>query len=30
MPQAGDLESAAVEAATGSHAPIALTIDKVD
>jgi cytochrome c-type biogenesis protein CcmH len=28
--QAGDLESAAVEVATDSHAPIALTIDKVD
>ena len=30
MPQAGDLESAPVEVATGSHAPVALTIDKVD
>jgi cytochrome c-type biogenesis protein CcmH len=30
MPQTGDLESAAVEVATNSHAPIALTIDKVD
>ncbi len=30
MPQAGDLESAAVEVATDSHAPVALTIDKVD
>lgn len=30
MPQAGDLESAPVEVATDSHAPIALTIDKVD
>ncbi|TAN06895.1 MAG: tetratricopeptide repeat protein [Rhodanobacteraceae bacterium] len=30
MPQAGDLESAPVEVATDSRAPIALTIDKVD
>lgn len=30
MPEAGDLESASVEVATDSHAPIALTIDKVD
>ena len=30
MPQAGDLESAPVEVATDSHAPVALTIDKVD
>lgn len=30
MPQAGDLESAPVEISTDSHAPIALTIDKVD
>jgi cytochrome c-type biogenesis protein CcmH len=30
MPQAGDLESASVEIATGSHAPVALTIDRVD
>jgi len=30
MPQAGDLESASVEVATDSHAPVALTIDKVD
>jgi cytochrome c-type biogenesis protein CcmH len=30
MPQAGDLESAPVQVATDSHAPIALTIDKVD
>lgn len=30
MPQAGDLESAAVEVATDSHARIVLTIDKVD
>ena len=30
MPQAGDLESAAVEVAADSHAPIALMIDKVD
>ena len=30
MPQAGDLESAPVEVATNSHAPVALTIDKVD
>jgi cytochrome c-type biogenesis protein CcmH len=29
-PQAGDLESAPVEVATDSRAPIALTIDKVD
>jgi cytochrome c-type biogenesis protein CcmH len=29
-PQAGDLESAPVEVATDSHAPVALTIDKVD
>jgi cytochrome c-type biogenesis protein CcmH len=30
LPQAGDLESAPVEVATDSHAPVALTIDKVD
>jgi cytochrome c-type biogenesis protein CcmH len=30
MPQAGDLESAPVEVATDSRAPVALTIDKVD
>ena len=30
MPQAGDLESTPVEVATDSHAPVALTIDKVD
>jgi cytochrome c-type biogenesis protein CcmH len=30
MPEAGDLESVPVEVATDSHAPIALTIDKVD
>ena len=30
LPQAGDLESAPVEVATDSHAPIALIIDKVD
>lgn len=30
MPQAGDLESVPVEVATDSHAPVALTIDKVD
>ena len=30
MPQAGDLESAPVEVATNSHAPVTLTIDKVD
>lgn len=30
MPQAGDLESTAVQVATDSHAPVALTIDKVD
>lgn len=30
MPQAGDLESAPVEVATDSHAPVTLTIDKVD
>jgi cytochrome c-type biogenesis protein CcmH len=30
MPQAGDLESEPVEVATDSHAPVALTIDKVD
>ncbi|HVX04515.1 MAG TPA: tetratricopeptide repeat protein [Rhodanobacteraceae bacterium] len=30
MPQAGDLESAPVEVATDAHAPVALTIDKVD
>jgi cytochrome c-type biogenesis protein CcmH len=30
MPQAGDLESAPAEVATDSHAPVALTIDKVD
>jgi cytochrome c-type biogenesis protein CcmH len=30
MPKTGDLESAAVEVATDSRAPIALTIDKVD
>ncbi|MES2404332.1 MAG: tetratricopeptide repeat protein [Pseudomonadota bacterium] len=30
MPQTGDLESAPVEVATESHAPIVLTIDKVD
>lgn len=30
MPQAGDLESAPVEVATDSRAPIALTIDRVD
>jgi cytochrome c-type biogenesis protein CcmH len=30
MPQPGDLESAPVEVATGSHAPVALIIDKVD
>lgn len=30
MPQPGDLESAAVEVATDSRAPVALTIDKVD
>ena len=30
MPQSGDLESAPVEVATDSRAPIALTIDKVD
>lgn len=30
MPQTGDLESASVEVATNSHAPVALTIDKVD
>ncbi|MDE2497061.1 MAG: tetratricopeptide repeat protein [Xanthomonadaceae bacterium] len=30
MTQAGDLESAPVEVATDSHAPVALTIDKVD
>ena len=30
MPQTGDLESAPVEVATRSHAPVALTIDKVD
>ncbi|HLI18295.1 MAG TPA: tetratricopeptide repeat protein [Rhodanobacteraceae bacterium] len=30
MPQAGDLESAPVEVATRSRAPVALTIDKVD
>jgi cytochrome c-type biogenesis protein CcmH len=30
MPEAGDLESAPVEVATRSHAPVALTIDKVD
>jgi cytochrome c-type biogenesis protein CcmH len=29
-PHAGDLESAPVEVATDSHAPVALTIDKVD
>ena len=29
-PIAGDLESAPVEVATDSHAPVALTIDKVD
>jgi cytochrome c-type biogenesis protein CcmH len=29
-PQAGDLESAPMEVATDSHAPIALTIGKVD
>ncbi|MGH8146674.1 MAG: tetratricopeptide repeat protein [Rhodanobacteraceae bacterium] len=30
MPQPGDLESSAVQVATASHAPVALTIDKVD
>jgi cytochrome c-type biogenesis protein CcmH len=30
MPQAGDLESAPTEVTTDSHAPITLTIDKVD
>jgi cytochrome c-type biogenesis protein CcmH len=30
MPQPGDLESSAVQVATDSHAPVALTIDKVD
>ena len=30
MPRPGDLESAPVEVATDSHAPVALTIDKVD
>jgi cytochrome c-type biogenesis protein CcmH len=30
MPQAGDLESAPVEVATDSRAPVALTIDKAD
>jgi cytochrome c-type biogenesis protein CcmH len=30
MPQTGDLESAPVEVATDTHAPVALTIDKVD
>jgi len=30
MPQAGDLESAPIEVATDSHAPVALTINKVD
>lgn len=30
MPQPGDLESAPVEVATDSRAPVALTIDKVD
>ena len=30
MPQAGDLESSPTETATDSHAPITLTIDKVD
>jgi cytochrome c-type biogenesis protein CcmH len=30
MPQGGDLESAPAKVATDSHAPIALTIDKVD
>ncbi|HEX7348706.1 MAG TPA: tetratricopeptide repeat protein [Rhodanobacteraceae bacterium] len=30
MPQPGDLEAAPVEVATDSHAPIDLTIDKVD
>jgi cytochrome c-type biogenesis protein CcmH len=30
MPRPGDLESAPVEVATDSHAPVAVTIDKVD
>lgn len=30
MPRPGDLESAAVKVATDSHAPVALTIDRID